>query len=341
MKNNINKTAMVVAFLTGISDTALRVQIPEDVAKTVFHDVVADLADSTFSFSSLGTELAETNKRAAAPRPFGSRVTAPPPVVDERNSRNIAALLSTCHELGLSTELNQIVSKLVIEAKTAQPDLFHGVFLPCLKLIVPPLSEKLLLNDPAFQTLFQQILTQYIIRYVQAEPAPPGDWKQRAVGCGCQDCKSLDRFLVSPTERVGRFAVAQKRRGHLHSVLDSAHSGCTHETERRGSPQTLVVTKTRARYQATRKAWTQRCGIAKKHLEEIGAEALKDLLGHTYEAIMALSVSQLSQVATQLPDQATALAPNINASNRVLVPPTRRKVPSAIRPEIIVIGDSD
>jgi hypothetical protein len=40
--------------------------------------------------------------------------------------------------------------------------------------------------------------------------------------------------------------------------------------------------------------------------------------------------------------QTAALAANANASNRVLEPPTRRKVPSSsVQPEVIVIDDSD
>jgi hypothetical protein len=339
----MDKTPMAVAFLAGLADPGLNGVIPDDVANTIFRDVVADLADSSFSLHPLGLELVERNEKAVPPRYSTRLVAVPAPAIDERNSRNIEALLYACQELDLVAELDQIVKKLVAETKTAELDLFHGVYLPLLKLLAKRLSEKTPAKGSPFQTLFRQILCQYILRYVQPEPTPPKDWKQSTVSCGCQDCQSLNRFLASPTEKVGRFAVAKKRREHLHSVLDSARSGCKHETDRRGSPQTLVVTKTRAQYQAVRKAWVLRCDTAKKHLAELGAEALKGFLGVMYGPIMSLSASQLQLMVLNERDtgQTSALAANGNASNRVLEPPTRRKVPSSVQPEVIVIGDSD
>jgi hypothetical protein len=336
---------MVVAFLAGLSDSELRGEIPEDVANTLFRDITADLADSAFSLDTLVPDLAERKQRSAPISHFMSTVSADPePVVDQESSRNIAAFLCACQELKLNAELDQIVKKLLTEMKTAQLELFHSVYIPLLKLLVKRFSEKATINSSPFQPLFRQILCHYIFRYVEAEPTPPRDWKQATVRCNCVDCQSLNRFLASPTEKVGRFSVAKKRRQHLHSVLDEARSGCTHETERRGSPQTLVVTKTRAKHQAARKAWATRCGVAKKHLEELGAEALKGLLGDMYIPIMSLSTSQLQLMISDKESsaQTVALAANANASNRVLEPPMRRKVPSSsVQAEVIVIDDSD
>jgi hypothetical protein len=276
---------------------------------------------------------------------FMGVVTTPSePVVDQESSHNIATFLSACQELELNAELDQIIKKLLTEMKTAQLELFHGVYIRLLKLLVKRFSEDSIVNNAPFQPLFRQILCHFIFRYVQPEPTPPKDWKQATVGCRCADCQSLNRFLASPTEKVGRFSVAKKRRQHLHSVLDQAGSGCTHETERRGSPQTLIVTKTRARYQAAHRAWATRCSVANKHLEELGAEALKGLLGDIYGPIMTLSTSQLQLMISDKESsaQTVALAANANASNRVLEPPTRRKVPSSsVQAEVIVIDDSD
>jgi hypothetical protein len=142
VKRNIDKATMVVAFLAGLSGPGKDVEVPDEVAKTIFRDVVADLADSSFSLYSLGAELAEMNQKAASPEYFGAPVSAPVPIVDKESSRNIAALLHACQELELSTELDQINEKIVTETKTAQLDLFHGVYLPTLKLLVECLSEK-------------------------------------------------------------------------------------------------------------------------------------------------------------------------------------------------------
>ncbi len=255
---------MVVSFLAGLSDSDQLGEIPEDVANTLFRDITADLADSPFSLNTLVPRLAEL-KQMSAPRNnfMGLVTTAPESVIDRESSGNIAAFLSACQELELNAELDHIIKKLLTDMKTAQLELFHGVYIPLLKLLVQRLSNKVIVNSSPFQPLFRQILCHFIFRYVKPEPTPPKDWKQATVGCRCADCRPLNRFLASPTEKVGRFSVGKKRRQHLHSMLDSARSGCTHETERRGNPQTVVVTKTRARYQAAHNAWAARPSVAK------------------------------------------------------------------------------
>ena len=61
----------------------------------------------------------------------------------------------------------------------------------------------------------------------------------------CADCTSLATFLSNPSQQVGRFKMAKMRRMHLHRRLDGHQMDCSHVTERIGSPQTLVITKTR------------------------------------------------------------------------------------------------
>ena len=327
---------MVMAFLMGLFEPGLEGEIPADVARTIFHDLISDLADS-FSLCSVGGEVAESNKRLVAPSYMvAPRAAAPTPIPDLRNSHNVAVLLCQCQKLELRAELDQIANKLVVEAKAAELDLFEILYLPFLKLLGTLLTQKnIIVKDSPFQMLFQQILGQYIVRWVQPRPKPPKDWKQAMVSCGCQDCRSLNQFLANPTEKVGRFSVNKNRRDHLHSML--RNSGCTDETERRGSPQTLVVTKTRARHQAAHKAWVSRCGVAKKHLAEFNTETLKDFLAEMYEPIMSLSAIQLSSTGNidQGSIQKFPLTSNGNGSNRVLPPVTKRKTPS----DVIVIDD--
>ena len=56
-------------------------------------------------------------------------------------------------------------------------------------------------------------------------------------------------FLRDPAARVGRFPLRKDRRQHLHGIIDGRKCDCTHVTERKGSPQTLVCTKTQASYE--------------------------------------------------------------------------------------------
>ena len=82
-------------------------------------------------------------------------------------------------------------------------------------------------------------------------PQKPTDY-QRAdkLSCTCGDCGALRAFLANPAQKQGRFPLAKKRRQHLHQIIDGNSCDLTHVTERRGSPFTLVCTKTTASYGA-------------------------------------------------------------------------------------------
>jgi len=56
-------------------------------------------------------------------------------------------------------------------------------------------------------------------------------------------------FARDREAQVHRFKVAKARRQHLHQQIDGLRLDMTHVTERRGSPQTLVCTKTRGAYE--------------------------------------------------------------------------------------------
>jgi hypothetical protein len=97
-------------------------------------------------------------------------------------------------------------------------------------------------------------------------PEPPKDWKREAkLGCTCDDCVALSRFLRDPAERVGRFPLNKQRRQHLHQQIDKHRCDVTHVTERKGSPQTLVCTKTQDSYERRR----QQFGVDQVVLAEL------------------------------------------------------------------------
>jgi hypothetical protein len=89
------------------------------------------------------------------------------------------------------------------------------------------------------------------LRTATARPVePPKDWRRDAeLGCKCEDCVALSRFLSDPEQREARFAIRKERRQHLHRQIDQHRCDCTHVTARVGSPQTLVCTKTQASYE--------------------------------------------------------------------------------------------
>jgi hypothetical protein len=88
------------------------------------------------------------------------------------------------------------------------------------------------------------------------EPQEPKDYRRAApLSCTCSLCAELKRFLEDPGEAVHRFPVRKELRRHLHSQIDMNQIDLIHETERRGSPQTLVCTKNTASYKASLKKY--------------------------------------------------------------------------------------
>jgi hypothetical protein len=81
-------------------------------------------------------------------------------------------------------------------------------------------------------------------------PEAPKNWRQEGrIRRTCGDCRELQRFVLDPAERMHRFRLRKDRRRHLHEQAQGHGLDMTHETERRGSPQTLVCAKTRRTYE--------------------------------------------------------------------------------------------
>jgi predicted 2-oxoglutarate/Fe(II)-dependent dioxygenase YbiX len=78
---------------------------------------------------------------------------------------------------------------------------------------------------------------------------PPGDWRRDdTVGCGCEDCRALARFLGDASQKTWVFAAAQPRRSHLEDTIRKRRCDVDFSTEKRGSPHRLVCTKNQASY---------------------------------------------------------------------------------------------
>lgn len=87
-------------------------------------------------------------------------------------------------------------------------------------------------------------------------PKEPADWRRESkTGCACADCLELSRFLKDPNTKTLRLPLAERRRQHLHQIIDGKRLDATHVTERKGRPYTLVCTKTQASYERALKAY--------------------------------------------------------------------------------------
>jgi len=87
-------------------------------------------------------------------------------------------------------------------------------------------------------------------------PRASGDWSigLPAGGCTCDLCGTLRVFLEAKSRRTFEWPLAQQGRRHVHSRIDAAELPVTHVTRRRGSPYTLVLTKTEALFAGEQEA---------------------------------------------------------------------------------------
>jgi hypothetical protein len=78
-----------------------------------------------------------------------------------------------------------------------------------------------------------------------ARPAPPADWARPAeVQCSCRYCAALNAFLADPANERTRIAAREDARQHVISMIRKHECDVKHALERKGSPYSLVLTKT-------------------------------------------------------------------------------------------------
>ena len=120
-------------------------------------------------------------------------------------------------------------------------------------VIVPALrrlaERPALLNRPAAQRLRAAVLAHLQAR-VSLDLAPPAHWRRDALmGCRCEHCQSLSRFLESASLEVWRFKAREADRRHVEDSIRQGGHDVDCITERKGSPHVLVCSKNQASYE--------------------------------------------------------------------------------------------
>jgi hypothetical protein len=102
-------------------------------------------------------------------------------------------------------------------------------------------------GDAGFDDLAADCAARLGARLARPQRAS-GDWsiEPPAGGCTCELCNTLRVFLEDPNRRTFEWPLAQQRRQHVHSRIETAELPVSHETRRQGRPYTLVLTKTDA-----------------------------------------------------------------------------------------------
>ena len=157
----------------------------------------------------------------------------------------VADLMETLAALNAST-----LRDAACKAIAANPKMFDPATLivPALQLLRERNGDAVL-SDKEFQRLWGHS-AEFLLARSEQPPESPKDWRQDVkIVCRCDDCRELQAFALDPATQTRRFRVSKERRQHLHQQIDRHRLDMTHVTERTGSPQTLVCSKTRATYE--------------------------------------------------------------------------------------------
>lgn len=111
--------------------------------------------------------------------------------------------------------------------------------------------------------------TRTLTTLVATPPRASGDWSiMTTLGCKCELCARLGRFLRDAREQQLEWPLAKERRAHVHGTITSHELPVTHVTRRVGSPHTLVLTKTLALFKrdaAERATWARDLAWLREH----------------------------------------------------------------------------
>ena len=169
----------------------------------------------------------------------------------------VASMVSMFSTIGASKRLTQFLAHVLADTRHYN---LHVVLVPDVKALYAQ-TIKTAAGRRAASRLLQHCLTELRAKTAQIIE-PPKDWKREAkLGCRCEDCALLSRFLRDPTERVGRFPLNNQRRRHLHQQIDKHHCDVTHVTERKAhrKPWSAPKPGTPTSAGGSSTAWTKHC----------------------------------------------------------------------------------
>ena len=155
--------------------------------------------------------------------------------------------LVTAFELIDAMLAEQAVDHLLAWPKAYSLD---GVILPAVRRLT---SQARTRDTPGVQRL-RAACVQHL-RARTAEPLqPPANWtRAAALDCRCAHCTELAGFLRNPDERTWTLKAAEAVRAHVTSTVQRCRCDLDLDTQRRGSPYSLICTKNQASYERREK----------------------------------------------------------------------------------------
>lgn len=190
------------------------------------------------------------------PRPayYRSRTRREPSVSESSLPLLLKALVAS----GCPEELSRLIC--FVESS---PDEFSldDCQVPALKSVAPWAQKRCGLVPPPLQAWLASV-RQKLESATARQPAPPADWARPAnVACTCPYCTRLNSILADPSQEVGRIPAREDARQHLIGMIDRHDCDVRHALERKGSPYSLVLTKTTGSFDRAAKRFGADCRL--------------------------------------------------------------------------------
>jgi len=134
----------------------------------------------------------------------------------------------------------------VIDFVEESPDEFSldDCQVPCLKSLIPWSRKQFGVAHPQLVSWLVSV-RQKLESATTRHPVPPTDWIRPAnLACQCQYCTQLKAFLADPAYEVERIPAREDMRQYLIGMINRHQCDVNYALERKGSPYSLVLTKT-------------------------------------------------------------------------------------------------
>jgi hypothetical protein len=121
-----------------------------------------------------------------------------------------------------------------------------------MEAILPPAALSLTggSDAPASGARLREAVLAHLERRIAERLEPPPDWtRSSGTRCNCQNCRTLARFLDSPTESVWQLMAVQQVRDDVEQSIGQNHLDLDCAPDRQGRPYTPICTKNQASYE--------------------------------------------------------------------------------------------
>lgn len=307
-------------------------ELDRDVVLNINGDILPGLL---YHFKILEPILSESNKRQKTGYStyggtnYSYSTASPTSRMEIKIKENLSLLMVIYLEEDMFEMAEAIAAKTIAEARTTPVSVLDSTLIPFLKLILDKiLSREAYLKLPTIMNLFQTTLSTYVNRFVGKEPIKSATWARYRRGCGCQECKDLDKFLLDPIKSTQSFAKSYNIRKHYQERLDTENGDYNIQGRVPGPTPILTVTKMPAaalrQYTVYHSAWERRCQSTLVKIRSLADEPrLKEVLGEQFESIIGLKWTMirpeaLSNVENRDPQAAATTEKKVVGANETV-----------------------